>query len=81
MNIAGDREQKLRNSRSDFRDPKMVCRRHELGPYRDFKVALRGLKKKKYNRALYKQALPAPSGFASRGVLRSFAHAADPYII
>ena len=44
LNIAGDREQKLRNSRSDFRDPKMVCQRHELGPYRDLKVALRGLK-------------------------------------
>ncbi len=53
LNIAGDREQKLRNSRSDFRDPEMVSRRHELGPYRDFKVGLRGLKKKKYNRALY----------------------------
>ena len=47
FNFAGDREQKLRNSRSDFRDPKMVSRRHDLGPYRDFKVGLRGLKKTK----------------------------------
>ncbi len=47
LNIAGDREQKLRNSRSDFRSdfgPQNGCQRHELGPYRDFKVGLRGLK-------------------------------------
>ncbi len=42
MNIAGDREQKLRNSRSDFGTPKGLVG----GIGADFKVALRGLKQK-----------------------------------
>ena len=37
LNIAGDREQKLRNSRSDFRDPKKFVGGMSSGPIETLK--------------------------------------------